>query len=151
MEPEPKRKRVMSEDALRKLGLAREKALAVRREQHAARLQAKAAALSEVKEEDQSSAPSPPPSPQEPAPPKPSPPSPSPPSPEAPVRKKKKPVFIVEQSSSDEDSFESQSNVIFVKRHRPKQQKHASPIPARAPPTHEFTAYSAGAPWMRRF
>lgn len=118
VEAPAKVKRVLNESQLAQLSKAREKALEVRRQQHAAKLQAKADALAAAEPttaEETADAPPPP---------------------KKAKRPKADPVVVVEQETDDEDEFESAPGVIFVKRKkgRPK----AEPPP---PPMSEEDAY----------
>jgi outer membrane biosynthesis protein TonB len=122
-------KKVMSEDALAKLAVARTKALAVRRAQKLEKLKAETARL----EAPAPSAPEPEPESEVEEPPEvdPSPPEPEPPKPKPKKKKpapKAEPVVVVEQSSDDEDTYEAPPGVIFVKRRRTKKE-----APAAAP------------------
>ena len=119
VEAPAKVKRVLNESQLAQLSRAREKALEVRRQQHAAKLQAKAA---ELQASEPTTAEEPALSP--------------PPPPKKAKRPKADPVVVVEQETDDDDEFESAPGVIFVKRKkgRPK----AEPPP---PPMSEEDAY----------
>jgi hypothetical protein len=105
-----KPKKVMTEDQLAKLAVARSKALQVRRQQHAEKLKQRAeAAAASVK-----------PSPELPPVESPLPPSPPPPKKKKAPKPPADPVVVVEQSSDDSDTFDAPPGVIFVKRRRSK-------------------------------
>ena len=105
-----KPKKVMTEDQLAKLAVARSKALQVRRQQHAEKLKQRAEAAAASVE----------PSPELPPVESPLPPSPSPPKKKKAPKPPADPVVVVEQSSDDSDTFDAPPGVIFVKRRRSK-------------------------------
>ena len=119
MSAEERPKRVLSEDALAKLAVAREKALQVRRQQHADKLKAQVAKIEEQTTPVQEPVPEELPE-------------------EKPPEPKKKralkppadPVVVVEQSSDDEDSFDAPPGMIFVKRRRAKPKAEPPPTPS---------------------
>ena len=105
-----KPKKVMTEDQLAKLAVARSKALQVRRQQHAEKLKQRAEAAAASVE----------PSPELPPVESPLPPSPPPPKKKKAPKPPADPVVVVEQSSDDSDTFDAPPGVIFVKRRRSK-------------------------------
>ena len=113
-----KPKKVMTEDQLAKLAVARSKALQVRRQQHAEKLKQRAEAAAASVES----------SPELPPVESPLPPSPSPPKKKKAPKPPADPVVVVEQSSDDSDTFDAPPGVIFVKRRRSKKELAPSPI-----------------------
>ena len=113
-----KPKKVMSEDQLAKLAVARSKALQVRRQQHAEKLKQRAEAAAASVE----------PSPELPPVESPLPPSPPPPKKKKAPKPPADPVVVVEQSSDDSDTFDAPPGVIFVKRRRSKKAVPPPPI-----------------------
>ena len=105
-----KPKKVMTEDQLAKLAVARSKALQVRRQQHAEKLKQRAEAAAASVE----------PSPELPPVESPQPPSPPPPKKKKAPKPPADPVVVVEQSSDDSDTFDAPPGVIFVKLRRSK-------------------------------
>ena len=113
-----KPKKVMTEDQLAKLAVARSKALQVRRQQHAEKLKQRAEAAAASVES----------SPELPPVESPLPPSPSPPKKKKAPKPPADPVVVVEQSSDDSDTFDAPPGVIFVKRRRSKKAVPSHPM-----------------------
>ena len=116
IEPVVKAKRQLTDIQLAQLATAREKALLVRREQHAARLAAKAEALKPAPVEEVE--------------------EPLPPAPKKPKKPKADPVVVVEQASDDSDDFDAPPGVVFVRR---KKARAAAPAPREMSEEERYT------------